>query len=123
MAKNNLESGINELVEESKIEDNIGKKIKYNAWGRDQNNEWKQLPEQQSARQLYNGLAVHTKKEPRERIYAGSSGNYKVVDLDTGLMVGFAKDYDDAVKMSQNQELLDKIKRAKDLHKRMRKED
>ena len=74
------------------------------------------------AKTLNNGLAMETKGDTKEHIYFGYKGKYKVVDLQTGLMVGWANNYEDAMKMSNDQQFIDKINNAKEQHKQ-KKED
>ena len=101
--------------QEIKAETQVGKIKTYKPVGRTTSGEIGELGTESRARTLYNGLLMETKKSPKEHFYGGSKGNYKIIDEETGTLVGFAKDYEDAIKYSQNQEWLDKIKRAKEV--------
>ena len=93
----------------------VGKIKTYKPVGRTTNGEIGELGTEVRAKTLHNGLLMETKKNPKERFYGGSKGNYKIIDEETGTLVGFAKDYEDAIKYSQNREWLDRIKRAKEV--------
>ena len=117
-----LRDGIDNLIDDTKIVGEIGSKTTYNPWGKNlETNEWQQLDTPINARVLNNGLLVHTKKEPREMIYAGNRGIYRMVDKDTGLLVGYAKNFDDALRISNDKEFVDKLNRARELHKKNRR--
>ena len=93
----------------------VGKIKTYKPVGRTTSGEIGELGTEVRAKTLHNGLLMETKKSSKERFYGGSKGNYKIIDEETGTLVGFAKDYEDAIKYSQNQEWLDRIKRAKEV--------
>ena len=101
--------------QEIKAETQVGKIKTYRPVGRTANGQIGELGTEARAKTLHNGLLMETKKSPREHFYGGSKGNYKIIDEETGTLVGFAKDYEDAIKYSQNQEWLDRIKRAKEV--------
>ncbi len=113
MAFKTPEPIVNELV------DDIGSIIQYNPYVKNESGDWAFSETPIRARKLHNGMAMETKAYPKEHIYAGNKGKYKLVDTETGLMVGFASGYDDAIRISQDEELLAKIKRAKELRKKL----
>lgn len=106
------------VKEESKTEskeEKIGKIIKYSPYKNMGGGVFKKDDDNQvRVKTLHNGLAMETKATPNEHIYHEQVGKYKLVDLDTGTMVGWAKDYEDAVKKSQDQDFIGAINRAKE---------
>ena len=90
-----------------------GNIVQYNAFMRDSNGGATKSKETYRARELSNGLAVETKAQPTEHHYAGNNGKYKVIDLETGSIVGYAKNYNDAYILSQDKEFINKINNAK----------
>ena len=106
---------LEEPTNENKTDIQVGKIKTYKPVGRTTSGEIVELGTESRARTLHNGLLMETKKSPKEHFYGGSQGNYKIIDEETGTLVGFAKDYEDAIKYSQNQEWIDRIKRAKEV--------
>ena len=108
-------------------EEGVGTIIKYKPWIRvrqpNENDDGFDWGDEVRARKLNNGLAVETKKYNRPHIYGGQSGNYKIIDVDSGLMAGWANSYEDALKLSKTKEYIDKVIRARESLKRHRYDD
>ena len=75
------------------------------------------------AKKLNNGLAVETKAQNGQKVYAGYKGRYKIVDVDSGYFVAFADSYEDALKISKDKEFIEKVNRARESMKKRRKDD
>ncbi len=99
-----------------KEEDNkeVGKIAKYSPFMRQADGTWKKDDTQQKRiKTLHNGLGIETKAQDKEHIYHEQVGKYRLIDVETGTTVGWAKDYDDALSKSQDQDFIGAINRAK----------
>ena len=96
---------------ESKDEEGVGKIIKYQPMLNDKG-EFK-YGDDVRAKKLNNGLAMETKKQKTNRVYYGTEGVYKLVDTESGLTVGWAKDYEEALKKSKDKDFIGAIERAR----------
>ena len=124
MAKNPMQLANTILDSVSEPQPEVGKIIQYNPYVRNSTTGEFEFGENPiRARQLHNGMAVETKKADKDHTYFGHSGRYKVVDLETGLMVGWVNNYDDGITLSQDKDFLEKIRLAKEARKRLRHED
>lgn len=102
-----------EIVNSAK-DTEVGKVTKYSPFLRQSDGSWKKDDTQQKrVKTLNNGLAMETKAQPREMIYHEQVGKYRLVDVETGTTVGWAKDFDDALKKSNDADFIGAINRAK----------
>lgn len=92
----------------------VGKTIKYSPFLRQADGSWKKDDTQQKrVKTLNNGLGIETKAQPKEMVYHEQVGKYRLVDIETGTTVGWAKDYDDALQKSNDADFIGAINRAK----------
>lgn len=102
-----------EIVDSAK-DTEVGKTIKYSPFLRQSDGSWKKDDTQQKrVKTLNNGLGIETKAQPKEMIYHEQVGKYRLVDIETGTTVGWAKDYDDALQKSNDADFIGAINRAK----------
>ena len=101
--------------EETTNQDNsVGKITKYSPFMRQADGSWKKDDTQQKRiKTLHNGLGIETKAQSKEQFYHDQVGKYRLIDIETGTTVGWAKDFDDAIKKSQDQDFIGAISRAK----------
>lgn len=105
-----------ERRERDKAEDDakVGKITKYSPLLRQQDGSWKKDDTQQKRiKQLNNGLGIETKAQDKEHYYHEQVGKYRLIDIESGTTVGWAKDFDDALKKSNDQDFIDAIERAR----------
>ena len=105
-----------ERREREKAEDDakVGKIIKYSPFLRQPDGSWKKDDTQQKRiKQLNNGLGIETKAQDKEHYYHEQVGKYRLVDIESGTTVGWAKDFDDALKKSNDQDFIGAIERAR----------
>lgn len=98
---------------EDKDEEGVGKVIKYRPFLRDSLSSGKYSDEEVRAKKLNNGLAMETKKQPRKHTYFKSEGVYKLVDIESGLSVGWANSYEEALKKSKDKDFIGAVERAR----------
>jgi len=113
----NLNENVDGTVEKEqpgKTDENVGKTTKYSPFLRQPDGSWKKDDTQQKRiKTLYNGLGFETKAQSKERIYHEQVGKYRLVDVESGTTVGWAKDFDDAIKKSQDKDFIGAIERAR----------
>lgn len=97
--------------EESDDEKDVGKIIKYQPMLNNKGNF--DYGEDVRAKKLNNGLAMETKKYSKSHTYFGSNGQYKLVDIESGLSVGWANSYEEALKKSKDKDFIGAIERAR----------
>ena len=102
-----------EIVNSAK-DTEVGKITKYSPFLRQSDGSWKKDDTQQKRiKTLNNGLGFETKAQPKEMVYHEQVGKYRLVDIETGTTVGWAKDFDDALKKSNDADFVGAINRAK----------
>ena len=108
--------------EEDADEEGVGSIMTYYPSVKGEDGEMKKSEQGIRAKKLNNGLAVETKAQNKEHIYAGNKGKYKVVDIDSGLIAGYVSSYEDALKLSKDKEFVEKLTRARESMKRRNKD-
>jgi len=98
-----------------KDEEGVGKIIKYQPYVRGTTGDWN-YGEDTRAKKLNNGLAMETKKQKNNHVYRGTEGVYKLVDIESGTTVGWAKDYEDALKKSKDRDFIGAVERARKVY-------
>ena len=107
-----------EESEESEDEKDVGKIIKYQPMLNNNGNF--DYGEDVRAKKLNNGLAMETKRykykgqfTKNEKGQYEDKYRYKMVDIDSGLSVGYADSYEEALKKSKDPEFVEKLERAR----------